>query len=175
MAIVNRISRLFSADVHAVLDRIEEPAALLKQSLREMEAAVADLRRQLQQREAERGRISQRCGQVDQQIEQINQELDLSFDAENDELIRRCLRRRLLRQRQRTQLEQQTAQLDAEIAELTPRLATRSEQLTELQQKAALFDVPPPESESEDVDNFSVTEADVDLALLRELQQRRAS
>ncbi len=175
MAIVTRISRLFSADVHAVLDRIEEPAALLKQSLREMEAAVADLRRQLQQREAERSRISQRCAQVDQQIEQINQELDLSFDAENDELIRRCLRRRLLRQRQRAQLEQQATQLDAEIAELRPRLATRSEQMTELQQKAALFDIPTPESESEDADTFAVTEADVDLALLRELQQRRTS
>ncbi len=35
MAIVNRIRRLFHADVHAVLDIIEEPEAILKQAIRE--------------------------------------------------------------------------------------------------------------------------------------------
>ena len=33
MAIANRITRLFRADVHAVLDIIEEPEAILKQSI----------------------------------------------------------------------------------------------------------------------------------------------
>ena len=37
MALINRISRLFTADMHAVLDRLEEPDVLLKQALREME------------------------------------------------------------------------------------------------------------------------------------------
>ena len=40
MALINRMSRLFTADVHAVLDRIEEPEALLKQAIREMEEEV---------------------------------------------------------------------------------------------------------------------------------------
>ena len=41
MALVNRISRLFSADFHAVLDRIEEPDLLLRQAIREMEEELA--------------------------------------------------------------------------------------------------------------------------------------
>ena len=41
MPIINRISRLFTADLHAVLDRIEEPEALLKQAIREMEEEAA--------------------------------------------------------------------------------------------------------------------------------------
>ena len=40
MAIVNRIRRLFRADVHAVLDIIEEPEAILKQAIREMQEAL---------------------------------------------------------------------------------------------------------------------------------------
>lgn len=40
MALINRISRLFSADFNAVLDRIEEPDVLLKQALREMEEDI---------------------------------------------------------------------------------------------------------------------------------------
>ena len=38
MALINRLSRLFKADFHAVLDQIEEPELLLKQAIREMEA-----------------------------------------------------------------------------------------------------------------------------------------
>ena len=40
MALISRVSRLFTADVHAVLDRIEEPEVLLKQAIREMEDEV---------------------------------------------------------------------------------------------------------------------------------------
>ena len=41
MAMMNRLTRLFQADFHAVLDRIEEPDALLHQALRDMEDALA--------------------------------------------------------------------------------------------------------------------------------------
>ncbi|RLA35148.1 MAG: hypothetical protein DRR11_01080, partial [Gammaproteobacteria bacterium] len=41
MALINRISRLFKADFHAVLDQIEEPEQLLKQAIRDMEDELA--------------------------------------------------------------------------------------------------------------------------------------
>ncbi len=41
MALITRMTRLFTADLHAVLDRLEEPDVLLKQALREMEDDVA--------------------------------------------------------------------------------------------------------------------------------------
>ena len=34
MPLINRVSRLFRADLHAVLDRIEEPDVLLRQAAR---------------------------------------------------------------------------------------------------------------------------------------------
>jgi phage shock protein A len=37
MALVTRLSRLFQADFHAVLDRIEEPDLQLRQAVREMQ------------------------------------------------------------------------------------------------------------------------------------------
>ena len=42
MVLINRISRLFKADFHAVLDRIEEPEQLLKQAIRDMEDDLAN-------------------------------------------------------------------------------------------------------------------------------------
>ncbi len=41
MALITRVSRLFQADFHAVLDRIEEPDVLLRQAVREMEEELA--------------------------------------------------------------------------------------------------------------------------------------
>ena len=41
MALITRVARLFRADLHAVLDRIEEPDVLLKQAVREMEEELA--------------------------------------------------------------------------------------------------------------------------------------
>ena len=40
MALVTRLSRLFQADFHAVLDRIEEPDLQLRQAVREMQFAL---------------------------------------------------------------------------------------------------------------------------------------
>ncbi|MEL0585501.1 MAG: PspA/IM30 family protein [Candidatus Thiodiazotropha sp. (ex. Lucinoma kazani)] len=40
MALITRVSRLFQSDLHAVLDRIEEPEALLRQAVREMQEAL---------------------------------------------------------------------------------------------------------------------------------------
>ena len=47
MALMTRVARLFRADLHAVLDRIEEPEVLLRQALREMEDGVNGERRAL--------------------------------------------------------------------------------------------------------------------------------
>ena len=47
MALVTRLSRLFQADFHAVLDQIEEPDLQLRQAVREMQIALDhDLQRQ---------------------------------------------------------------------------------------------------------------------------------
>ena len=40
MALITRLTRLFEADFHAVLDRIEEPELQLKQAVREMRLAL---------------------------------------------------------------------------------------------------------------------------------------
>ena len=41
MALITRVTRLFAADMNAVIDQIEEPEMMLKQSLREMQETLA--------------------------------------------------------------------------------------------------------------------------------------
>jgi phage shock protein A len=48
MALITRIARLFKADMHSLLDSIEEPQSVLKQAIREMSEAIEQGERQLE-------------------------------------------------------------------------------------------------------------------------------
>ena len=65
MALITRVSRLFRADFHAVLDRIEEPDVLLKQAVREMEEDIA--------RDEQRGKaLTHEQGQLDKRSRDLD-------------------------------------------------------------------------------------------------------
>ena len=55
MALITRVGRLFRADLHAVLDRVEEPEVLLRQAIREMEEELAEERQRLRLARHEHG------------------------------------------------------------------------------------------------------------------------
>ena len=180
MAIVNRITRLFTADVHAVLDRLEEPDALLRQAIREMEAALAEHTLQLKALELERDLVRRRGAEIERTLTGIREEIDLSFAAGNEALVRTCLRRRLESERLQRVLEQRVALLTQQIDAATPVLEQQRERLESMRQKAALFDVEISTSAHADGARWNsgdscVSEADIDLALLREQQLRRGS
>ncbi len=176
MAIAARITRLFTADVHAVLDRLEEPEALLRQAIREMETLLADDTRKLRALELEREQLARRSGEIERALAGIAGELDLCFAAGNEALARRCLRRRLEGERLLKLQAQRAEQLAAQITQLGAQLDQRRERLDGLRQKAALFDVPLAGCDERAFasDDACVSEADIDLAWLREQQARRA-
>ena len=180
MAIINRISRLFTADVHAVLDKLEEPEAQLRQAIREMEAALAEQSQQLRALELDRELVRRRSGEVERSLAGVREEIELSFAAGNEALVRTCLRRRLEGERLQRLLEQRAALLTQQIETATPVLEQQREGLESMRQKAALFDVEFAACAHTDATRWSsgdacVSEADIDLALLREKQARRAS
>lgn len=177
MAIITRLTRLFRADVHAVLDRIEEPDILLRQALREMEEEVAQGARQLKLQERERQQLQSRLASVAAAREGIAEQLDLSFAANNETLARSLLRRRLEGERLSKLLEQRAAALSAAISAREAQLETQRRDLEVLRQKAELLDVRGSvcgDGVTVGADDDAVTDADVELAWLRE-QQRRAS
>jgi phage shock protein A len=180
MAIVNRITRLFTADVHAVLDRLEEPDALLRQAIREMDVALAGQSHTLKLLESDRERLRARIAEIQRGLNKVSEELDLSFSAKHEALIRTSLRRRLEGERLLKMLEQRLSVLDQKIAQLTPALEQQRERLESMRQKAAAFDVETANCHSGECSSWSaedicISEADIDLALLREQQVRRSA
>jgi len=179
MALITRISRLLQADLNAVMDRLEEPGTLLAQSVREMEASLADDEATLSRLRHQHQRAHARRAQLDQALTGIGDELAVCLDAGADDLARGLLRRRLETTRARDQLGRQAGELDGRIQALAERIRRHREQLatTRARAETALTNEPTtlaPDSPWADPAPI-VTDADVEVALLAEKRLRRST
>lgn len=182
MTLINRISRLFRADMHAVLDSLEEPAALLKQAVREMDDVLAAEERQvrlLQQQQVELAGAATECAALEQRLEQ---ELSLCFDAGKDDLARTLVRRRLETEQRQTLLARRAQALRGAETEAQARVAAHRQRLAELRQLAALSDTALARDSDDQFGHCHevsmegpISDAAVEVAFLREKQRRSTS
>ena len=77
MPISNRIKRLFRADVNALLDVIEEPDAVLKQAIREMQEALDTKRGHLARNEKSIESLKANETHLKERISQLSADLEL--------------------------------------------------------------------------------------------------
>ncbi len=177
MALMTRFARLLRADAHAVLDRLEEPETLLRQAIREMEEELNGATQELKCGELDERQSQSRRYEVDAQLQRLVGELDLAFAADSTALVRNLLRRRLEQERIGRHLDQRLAALAEALSQRRRDVEAQRQRLEALRQKAALFDSEAAANEPGVVSaaDFVVTDEDVELALLRERQQRSAS
>ena len=175
MALITRLSRLFRADMHAVLDRIEEPQQLLQQAIREMEEALLQEEQQLKLLQHEQGQLQRRLQGLEQSLEKSEEELDLCFESNKEELARNIIKRRLETQQLGNQLAQQGDALAERIMQLQPRIAQNRDELQGMRQKAELLAAEQPQSLSGDISGgggAGIGEDEIEVAFLREKQRR---
>ena len=173
MALINRMSRLFTADVHAVLDRIEEPDVLLKHAVREMEEELARSEQRVRALTHEHETLGERQRKTGACLAELNQQLDVCFESSNEELARKVLKRRLETERLERHVGERRAALDKELAALRATVDEQRERLDVMRQKAELLATT---SGGDELRNdFAVGDAEVEVALLRERQKRNRS
>jgi phage shock protein A len=168
--------------MHAVLDRMEEPELLLKQAIREMEEALDQDERQSKLFALEAKQIASRQKHLSQRLHEADHELDLCFDNGNETLARSLLKRKLEAIRFLHFLDEKQSELQANAGTLNQHIEQNRAELEHLRQKAALLSPQTPSEEAapgwhepEFIHRFKVSEEEVELALLRERQQRAQS
>lgn len=139
MAIIRRLSRLFKADFHAVLDRIEEPEALLKQAVREMEEALLQSKQTIKQLEAEKQQISANHDELTQTLDDLSEQLTLCFNSDNDELARPLVRKQLETQQMLKIISKKQASLEKQLSEHKSQYQEHSALYESTRQKAEVF------------------------------------
>jgi phage shock protein A len=171
MALITRISRLFTADLHAVLDRMEEPEIVLKQAARDMQAAVAASERQIR---GLRGRAEQTaCAMASAQarLSAAAEELDVCLDAGDDDLARSVIQRKLQLERTLAELEAAAERIRRSLDERERTLSRRQQELDALRSKSAVFETAERE-DGEPEPSPAVSREEVEVALLRAKQRR---
>src|SRR5262245_6048157 len=129
MTLIHRISQLFTADLHAVLDRLEEPEALLKQAIRDMEEVAAKTEQRVRLLEHGINDLERRRQSIEQSTVGIDGELDLCLAQGEDALARSLVRRKLEAERA---LRAIAARHDDDTRQLTEQRALLDEQRREL-------------------------------------------
>ena len=184
MALINRISRLFKADFHAVLDQIEEPEALLKQAIRDMEDDLAATEQRIAKCAHDQDALAARQKDLQGAIADIDAELDLCFESEKDDLAKSQIKRKLEAERL---LKRLTTTFDANkqyLDEQRSAVKEKASTLESLRQKAELLAHRTPVgsdvgSEFDDVAwmarELNVSDDEIEIAYLREKSSRSAS
>ena len=184
MALINRITRLFKADFHAVLDQIEEPEALLKQAIRDMEDDLASTEQRIALCAHDQETLTVRKSELEEAVADFETKLDLCFESDKDDLAKNLIRKGLEAERL---LKGLTAKHDANakyLAEQRTMLEQNGTTLESLRQKAELFAQRVPvqadgNSKFDDITwmarEMTVGDDEVEIAYLREKSLRSAS
>lgn len=148
MAILNRIKRLFQADIHAILDVIEEPESVLKQAIREMQENLDQKQGQLARSGRLLDNLQNNQVRLKDEISRIAQDLTRCLETGNEELSRKTIGRRLALEKQLAAVEEQLGALGRQRNEQRSAIEVQQAQLESVLEKARLFVPPSLEEES---------------------------
>jgi len=175
MALISRVARLFRADFHAVLDRVEEPDILLRQAVREMEDDLTRDQQRYRRLEQDREQMGSTEEDLQQRCTSLVEELDICFAAGKEALARTLIRRKLETERSLQLLARRQDALAVQRDQLARRLEENRSRYEGMRQKSKLYDEQNRDNAWQDswqgID-VRVSEEDVEVALLRERQRR---
>jgi len=176
MALINRVSRLFKADFHAVLDQIEEPEQLLKQAIRDMEDDLAVSEQKIANCLHQQEIMAARRDEIQTSVSDLDEQLDLCFESGKEDLSRGLIRKKLEAERFLKRLRSKYESNAGQLKDQQESLEDNRNTLHALRQKAELFAhrMPSHEAGSEFDDaawfsrDLNIGEDEVEIAFLRE-------
>ena len=93
MAILTRIFRLFKADIHGVMDQIEDQGLLLKQHLRDMEESLVQKEAKLKQMCFARDQAQQDYEKGIKESNNLEQDLEVAIRKDRDDIARMLIKK----------------------------------------------------------------------------------
>lgn len=179
MSIMTRMTRLFKADVHGVMDQFEDDGLMLRQCLREMETSLAARRaalgRKINARDAARNDLTSRR----EEIAALEADIDMAIAKDRDDIARFLIKKQKPLSRHCSELAHHMENLDREIADAQAYLDKRRHQYDALKLRASQHleregDADWPRTGKWSAQDAStVTDEEVELELLRRKERRK--
>lgn len=178
MTLISRIERLFKADVHGVLDWLEDPEAVLKQSVRDMEAEIAQGEQRLVDLNRKADKLQAFVATVEAKRSELADQIDICFEEDNLELARRFIRKKLEAEKRLQTAANFVTDVVAKKEAQQQKLKQQSEQLEAIVEKMRLFVdnacEPTPQASGAAFESASmaVSDEEVEIAFLYEKRVR---
>ncbi len=139
MGIISRCVNLFKADIHGVMDQLEDKGLLLKQYLRDMEEALAQKEEALNQTTLTRDRMKQELEDEMLEIEKLDQDITAAIKREKDDIARLLIKKSKSRISHKDNLVRYVAILDDEIAQHKECIEKQQLQYDQLRLKSEVY------------------------------------
>ena len=139
MGIMTRMLRLCKADVHGVMDQLEDKGLLLKQYLREMETSLGHKEQQVNALAQRIGRLTGQVARHAQEMDKLERDLVLALEKEKDDIARMLIRRRRALESASSHLTEQIDTMAQEKTHLAETLAHQRLQYETLKAKADAY------------------------------------
>jgi phage shock protein A len=139
MTIMTRFLRLMKADVHGVMDQLEDKGLLLRQYLREMETSLGHKEAQLNALSDRMERLSVHVQRQEAEMKKVDQDVDLALSKEKDDIARTLIRRHRDLEIATGHLEEQIGALAQEKTRLVETINDQKLQYDTLQARAEVW------------------------------------
>ena len=139
MGLLTRMTTLFKADAHGVVDSIEDRSLLLKQHLREAETELVRKRARFEAVVAEEKQSREASKRLATEMKRLEGDVSLAIDGDKEELARFAIKKLLGLQRRSEQVESRGKQLREECAEVEKELERQEQELSELRVRVKAF------------------------------------
>ncbi|MCK5203267.1 MAG: PspA/IM30 family protein [Desulfobacterales bacterium] len=139
MALLTRIIRLFKADIHGVMDQIEDQGLLLKQHLRDMEASLVQKETKLKKMGFAMDQAQQAYKKGKKETDNLELDLEVAIKKDKDDIARMLIKK--LKPLTRIQSERcsHIDLLNHEIVQFKENLDQQRLQYEQLKQKATEY------------------------------------
>ena len=139
MGLMTRLVRLIKADVHGLMDQMEDRGLLLNQYLRDMEEALAQKEEDLRHRKAVRERTRAEREDCADAAAKLESDLDAAVEKGRDDIARFLIKKRSPLVRHRDALDKHLRELVREIGEAEGCLVRQRQKYAEIRLKSRAY------------------------------------
>ena len=93
MGIMTRFMRLCKADIHGVMDQLEDKGLLLRQYLRDMEEEIGQKEARLRKLVVSRDKLQQDCDKYSEECEKLDADIESALKKGKDDIARLLIKK----------------------------------------------------------------------------------
>ena len=139
MTAIQRVKRVVESNIHSAIDAMEEPSKMIKQLLREMEAAISDAREEVVESIVIEKGLTHRCQEACSSVKKWEDRAALALKNGREDLAREALKEQMGLEALADDFKQESEKQKARVSELKGALVRLERQFQDLKRRKTMW------------------------------------